>query len=83
MEKSDEKSLNFTDLSGDLVFDFLKSSVASGYEVISGLINAPTHFTNDQARKVLHIKVKNLKSGTEGTLTYNYNKLKREIQNAI
>ncbi len=69
----------FTDLTGDPVYDHLKTQVFEGYEVVGGKVINKTVFGPKEPRKLISILVKN-KEGKLGRYSYSYKKVERMIR---
>lgn len=68
----------FKDLTGDPVYDFLKSKVLPGHTLAGGIISDKKIAGPKEPRKTIEILIKT-KSGKTRSYTYNYKKLERKL----
>jgi hypothetical protein len=70
--------INYEDMSGDRVYDYLKSITLEDIELVGAIISEPKVVTHFQPRKVITVKIKT-KEGEELFQSFNYKKIERDI----
>jgi hypothetical protein len=68
----------FSDMSGDPVYDYLKSKANRDVELVGAQIIEPARHSFNSPRKIIVVEV--LIDGKPRQFSYNYLKLKREIE---
>ena len=72
---------DFKDLSGDPVYDYVKSEMLEGGELLGGRIEEPTIHLAGSPRKFLHIAIQDHFETKIIKYSLNYNKLLKELSN--
>lgn len=77
-----EGKQQYKDMTGDPVYDYVKSEVLEGGELLGGFVYEPMKMAVDEPRKQLCVAVYD--GEEKGVIEYklNYNKLKRELEHA-
>lgn len=69
----------YTDLTGDPVYDQLASQLIGENKLLGGRIIEKTTVEPKEAKKVIEVKAIHGKSGIKTEFSYNYNKLFRDF----
>lgn len=72
--------VNAKDLTGDVVYDHLKTLILKDHVLVGGIIEEKRIVAPTEARKIMHIFVKKEGAKTSAHYAYNYNKIKRSLR---
>jgi len=75
----DKAETAYIDMPGDPVYEYLKTQVLAGGELIGARIDEPTIHMAGSPRKIIHIAIHDHEEDVIANYTFNYNKLLRQI----
>ncbi len=78
MSQQKVETIQFSDLSGDPCYDFLKTQVLPGFKILGGRIHEKQIVQPKEPRKLIEIELFNEKTMRSVVIPYNYKKIERD-----